>query len=1175
MTTNIPASLVSLIDNFSSEDLIDYVRGCVGGSALSPNQEDYSDNIKYPDKFSNLVQVGEIKYANSEKLLLLTCCVAAKLSNRAAKKEQYDLIKDVLKSDFKDGAIFVFYDTCGHFRFSFIRRTYDKQKFTPWRRFTFFVDNTLQTNRTFIGRMTNCDFSSLKSIEEAFKVEPLSDAFFYDYKVQYGKFCGYLTGKYFVKKASAWKEAKYIDHEPGLIQFEERFGNDDKIVRDYVKKLLGRLVFLKFLERKGWLNGNKNFLAELFQGSDKKDNFLDGVLELLFFKILNTKVDERDNAVLDPIFGVGFDIPYLNGGLFENDTSDDKRVVFPALYFEDLFALFNQYNFTIDENDPNDAEVGVDPEMLGRIFENLLEDNKDKGAFYTPKEIVQYMCQESLIQYLKTHLDNNDAIADFVHEGKSNDYVRKYAPKIDELLDRVKICDPAVGSGAFPMGLLQEILKAKLELNLADSHKVTEFKEHIIQNSIFGVDIEQGAVDIARLRFWLSLVVDSEVAKPLPNLDYKIMCGNSLISRNTLDIPIDDVFAEYNKQQKERAEKEKRVWIELTFASYKSKVAAYMNEHDDKRECKNIIEEIKSCFKSILGRGEMYYKPVELKQIAKYEQFLNLDAHNLQLFDTQSEHDLSIEEQTELKNIRKIISDKKKLIEGVQSNKLYEHAFEWRYEFPAVLDDEGKFIGFDIVIANPPYIGEKGHKPIFAPIRKSNLKDWYCKKMDLFYFFYHLSFGIHKNGCGISTFITTNYFPTADGAKVLRRVIKEQMTVLAFVNFNRLRIFDSAGGQHNCIAIFRNGVVPEALCRICYVGNNDDEQSAKLRLQNILNQVDVNTSYYSLLNSKLFEGENNYLRFGENNMYGYEPIFNKMTVGSVLLGSICSVNQGLRTGADKVSKSHIEKLDLPSSFKKGAGIFILTEKEVSDLTLTPIESAKIKALYKNSDIGRWVAARETSYRLIDIFYPNDRDIDMNLYPNLFAHLSKFQQILSNRTENANGIDKAIAKGLYYFASVRRKIDFAEPKIISPQRAKLNVFAYEESEWIASADVYYISQPVNGFELKYILALLNSKLFYFWLKNKCKQKGDVLELYQTPLSEIPIKYSLEQRMLVNLVDEIIAVKRECSNENISIIEAEIDLMVYALYSLTYEEVCIVDPNTTITKESYEKNLICRT
>lgn len=377
------------------------------------------------------------------------------------------------------------------------------------------------------GEMTPDDITA------AFDVEALSKEFFNKYKEHYDCFCAYVYNN---------KENQKL--------FGEEFSEwEDKTIRDYVKKLLGRIVFLHFLQKKGWMGvpadkpwgeGDRQFMKSLFDSAtaEQKANYLDEVLEPLFADALD--VDRKAN---DDLFDCGVEgfrnvkIPYLNGGLFERDKMDEPKSTFSPELFADLFNFLYQYNFTIDENDPNDAEVGVDPEMLGRIFENLLEDNKDKGAFYTPKEIVQYMCKESLIAYLQTDIKSEEMLQ------RLRDFVSTYdveliggadsqtAKDVDDYLKVVKICDPAIGSGAFPMGLMKELYLCRSAIEGFDGKKSAEIKKHIIQKNIYGVDIEKGAVDIARLRFWLSLVLDEETPHALPNLDFKIMQGNSLLEQ--------------------------------------------------------------------------------------------------------------------------------------------------------------------------------------------------------------------------------------------------------------------------------------------------------------------------------------------------------------------------------------------------------------------------------------------------------------------------------------------------------------------------------------------------------------------------------------------------------------------------------------------------------------------
>ena len=408
--------------------------------------------------------------------------------------------------------------------------SYQKET-TDARRFTYLLGEG-HRSRTAIQQFERLRDSSLslKDLTKAFSVDAVSDMFFDGYKKQYEDIIFYITGKRMVKVANKWEErleGKPCQH---IMQQFSRFPNPEKAIRDYVKKLMGRLVFLQFLQKKGWLgvgihdewgSGDSEFIQNLFARCDDKDHFIDKVLEPLF----NDLNSENEKKLPQ------YRTPYLNGGLFEQEFADEMDFPLPEKYMKSLLDFFASYNFTIDENDPDDAEVGVDPEMLGRIFENLLEDNKDKGAFYTPKEIVSYMCRESLIAYLQTGIEEEttkEAIRQFV----TTHQVQEHLPEnTDQLLKDVKICDPAIGSGAFPMGLLKELFLCRTALEGISQHQAAEIKKHIIQQNVYGVDIERGAVDIARLRFWLSLIVDEETPQALPNLDFKIMQGNSLLEQ--------------------------------------------------------------------------------------------------------------------------------------------------------------------------------------------------------------------------------------------------------------------------------------------------------------------------------------------------------------------------------------------------------------------------------------------------------------------------------------------------------------------------------------------------------------------------------------------------------------------------------------------------------------------
>ena len=789
-------------------------------------------------------------------------------------------------------------------------------------------------------------------------------------------------------------------------------------------------------------------------------------------------------------------VPFLNGGLFEPLNGYDwenTQINLDNRVFEEIFKVFNLYNFTVREDEPLEKEVAVDPEMLGKVFENLLEisDRKSKGAYYTPREIVHYMCQESLINYLDTALNAEtqkvaeEDIESLIREGdialendlakeagrKSGDYglpesIREFANKIDFALADVKICDPAIGSGAFPVGMMTEIVRARLVLTpylpSQRNRDAYNFKWHCIENSLYGVDIDASAVEIAKLRLWLSLVVDEERydhIRPLPNLDYRIVCGNSLLSIQK------DLF-----------------------------------------------------------------------NIARYP---DLENKKDQYFSSTSKRNKDILR----KEINEIISD---LTKG---NSL----FDYEVYFSEVITKRN---GFDVVAGNPPYLGVKGNKNIFDTIRKGNLDKYYLGQMDLFYFFFHLSLNILKNN-GIATFITTNYYLTATSAKFLRQDIVERASILRLINFNELKIFESALGQHSMITVLK---------KTRNKGHFSENVITKRKgfiaqdvLQKILSGSDDQSKYYKVSQNNLFDGEEQYIRLGGISSLSDDPVLsvlNKIKQQGTELSNLCKVNVGLYTGADKISKSHIQKYSL--KMEKGVGIFVITYQELQRLDLNAFELKKISPFFKNSDISRYHTSHEPNLFLINISYPENKYIDFKKIPNLIKHISRHEVILRNRKSNDNGLRAVIAAG-YWWTFTIRQIDFSKPKIVAPQRSPTNTFGYNEIPWFASADVYFITELDYYISLKYVLALLNSKLYYLWLYHRGKRKGETLELYKRPLSEIPIKKITrkEQLPFIKLADEIIDIKNHDTKGDTIRLEREIDHLVNQLYSLTEEEIAIVE------------------
>ena len=638
-----------------------------------------------------------------------------------------------------DAALVVF-DSGDHWRLSFICDINGES--TSPKRYTYVFGSDDLLYRTPIERFNFLKKKgiSFENLKTAFSVEALSDEFFDKYREQYADFIQYITGKRFVKVGSKWEEKVLGEPNAALMQ---AFDHNEKKIRDYVKKMMGRITFLHFLQRKGWMCGDLNYMQNMFENSPYKDDYLDSVLEPLFFGILNTKPAERTALFAKEKWDVALlnewkDIPYLNGGLFEKDKEDEPASRFPAKYFKGLFQFFSEYNFTIDENDPNDAEVGVDPEMLGKIFENLLEDNKDKGAFYTPKEIVRYMCQESLIAYLETNTSiAKEKIRQFVlspEEGVVGiPEIKK--PKLLAALEEVKICDPAIGSGAFPMGLLNELLHCR-EVLSGEHYDRAEIKKSIIQNNIYGVDIEKGAVDIARLRFWLSIVVDEETPSPLPNLDYKIMQGNSLI--------------------------ESFMGVDLSKLTYEKEYKK------DKGEISLFDDEKNRLQKTVSHLLSSYYSCSDHDRKVKLQQEISN----------------SINKQLEAQAYNPSILAKLKEINLAENNKF----FLWHTWFSDVFNRDDKE-GFDIVIGNPPYVN-------FANIKSAEyrtiLKEKFYStknKCDLYAFFIEFGFNI-LNDSGIITYIVPHTWKATDSFSKLREILFKRHSVKQIVNLD-MGVFDA------------------------------------------------------------------------------------------------------------------------------------------------------------------------------------------------------------------------------------------------------------------------------------------------------------------------------------------------------------------------------------------------
>ena len=939
-----------------------------------------------------------------------------------------------------DAALVVF-DSGMLWRLSFVCDI--KGENTAAKRYTYVFGETDNYYNTPVGRFDALQRNgiSFENIKDAFSVERLNKDFFNGYKERYVKFLNFLN-------------------------------NDTKDNRDYVKKLLGRLVFLQFLQKKGWMGvpannqgwtgGDKFYLNNLIESYKGNDRLLSDVLEPLFFNTLN---ERRDNDLADQRLGENIKIPYLNGGLFDKDEIDKKDIDFPYDYFKELMDFFAMYNFTIDENDPEDSEIGIDPEMLGHIFENLLEDNKDKGAFYTPKEIVQYMSKESVSQYLKSYTPEelHTAIDSLIKQRVVEPVLQKKenARLVNSALTKVKVCDPAIGSGAFPMGVLNVLFDCRHLLygfiGVNEVFSYAKVKRDIIQNNIYGVDIEKGAVDIARLRFWLALVVDENEPQPLPNLDYKIMCGDSLLHRFALDAPFKNVLHDYNQKN----------GTQYTLDDYRQWVYDYtdISDHTQKDTFRQKIEDIKRAVKTELSDKEK-------GKIAKVRGTIA----NLQMEDMFGGK--KKENEKKIKALQKELKALEQQREEIESNKIYEQAFEWRFEFPALLDEDGNFTGFDIVIGNPPYV--LINKELFRKTYE-RLYKYQQGKIDLYRLFIEEAIYLCCSH-GVISYITPNTFLSITNCTELRKFLMEGNSFLFIDNYDE-SVFDAS----------------------------------------------VNSIVFLMAKGKTY-------RSIEVNLHSTSGVKSfELDVRKIKENPLCEININANDVAIQIKD---KMLSYSSLLKDINGIEMCLGAQPYHNTIHTKEEMKSKFLH------------------------SDHQVNENYVRDYGGkHFSKY--IVDKRPNN--WID--FSAEFYTKPNLRF---FKGPRIVVREiPSSTLICTYIEDFALFNKSVFIIRCSVSNFNLKYLLAVLNSKAVGYYIASFGDKSNQTLfpRVSMKMLKQIPIPTTSNVQSIVNIVDSILEKKRR--SEDTSELEQKIDLLIYHLYGLTYDEVLIIDPETSITREEYEK------
>lgn len=1043
-----------------------------------------------------------------------------------------------------------------------------KEKTTNAKRYTYLLGPS-ESCKTAAERFETLSIEkeiSTESLVNAFSVEKLSKSFFDEYTLHYQKFCDYL-------QTSNYRKSVFKISFPANASKEE-IEKASKPIRDFVKKFLGRIVFLYFVQKKGWMgatnkeynDGAQDFLKQLFNQSGGDDTFYCNWLSVLFFDTLNNNNRNSDDFLMPD--GRTVKVPFLNGGLFDKEEFDDNILVFPSNLFynheyEDIILssknknhgrgfldFLDSFNFTIYEDSPDEQYIAVDPEMLGHIFENLLEDNKDKGAFYTPKEIVHYMCQESLIEYLTTWFEKKGyEITGYLGFDKPNqprlfsknenskgqmifeipmqseekkidrlmiekllkrqlddediNLVVSYASEFHIALDSVKICDPAIGSGAFPMGLLQDIFTAKqtlwyFEKGKLDDFPASEVKLNIIQNSIYGVDIEKGAVDIARLRFWLSLVVDEEKPKALPNLDYKIVVGNSLISK------FDDETVEID-------------WNIKIFTSSTEK----------------FVKEIQRLLPEIANKQKKYFDPksknkkklqTEIRNL-KIELLINQLFFNKVLYEskteiksgyflTEKEKKHNLQRKMQIAGFDKLISKLKILLKNQEEP--FQH-FDWKLDFPEVLNPNlvNENNGFDIVIGNPPYVRQERLGQEYKQILKNRFPVIANGTADLYVYFFGIGLELIKPK-GVLYYITLNkYLKTKYGLE-LRNLLARKYDVDTIIDFFELPVFEAS--------------TDASITKIIATSGNRETKYYPVKTLDNLNLFEFTSGNYQKVIKDATEW-----KFVDNKQ---ESIIEKIYANTISLNELSNNNifRGITTGLNEA--------------------FVLNNDIASILLKS--ESKPIVRLYAHStDIKQWKLKNENRY-----FLATGYDLDLkNLYPTSYQYLLQYESKLKKREDKGKNWWNLRACKYYNY--------FEEPKIIYIHTAKKHEFYFDtEGRFINNSCYMIISDS------QFLFCFLNSSLFEWFKKIKFVAYGDAEESGRVKLDynkmvTIPIKKVSKsiEKLFGNLTKGVKTKKLQ--GQDTTDLEQQIDNLVYRLYELTYDEVKVIDPEFPLSKEEYEK------
>jgi adenine-specific DNA-methyltransferase len=944
---------------------------------------------------------------------------------------------------------------------------------------------------------------------------------------------------------------------------------------------INRILFLKLLEAQliTYHKGDKSYS---FLSLDKIKNYDD--LNSLFFQVLARKYDDRNQDVKKAFEKV----PYLNSSLFEpteleqvtlfiSNLKDDKKipVISSTVLKNDqgkkrvgelstlayLFDFLNAYDFTSEgsEEIQEDNKSLINASVLGLIFEKI-NGYKD-GSFFTPGFITMYMCREtirkSVVQKFNETKKWNCSTVEELYD-KIED--RKEA---NDIVNSIKICDPAVGSGHFLVSALNEMIAVKNDLKILQDRTGKRLKEYqvevvndelivtdeegelfdynptnkesqriqetlfhekqtIIENCLFGVDINPNSVKICRLRLWIELLKNAYYKnatelETLPNIDINIKCGNSLVSRFAIDADLSQAL-------------KKSKW---NIDTYRIAVDTYRNAEskDQKREMERLIADIKSDF-----RSEISLNDPKLKKLRKLAGDLFTLTNQTQLFEMGKK-----EKADWNKKVSQLSEESKKLeieIEDIKANKIFENAFEWRFEFPEVLNDEGEFVGFDVVIGNPPYIRQEEIKE-FKPYLKTQFK-LYTGAADIYVLFIEKGFDILKDK-GVFTFIMPNKFMQAGYGQPARKFLLEQ-NLLEIIDFGDFQVFDQATtypciltaskepaqGVFNTAKIHSLDFISNFPTYVSTVTNKISHKSINDETWMVSNSLDQ-----SLLQKVILKGKKLEHYLGNMGKYGIKTGLSEAFV-------LDEATKNIILNEDYKSKRFIKPFVLGRNIKPYSVV------EVSNWLILVPKGFTIK---RNLPPDNSNYLREPEPRYGNMEFNEAWSWFKSEYPAIANHLYKHKEKAEIRTDKGDFWWELRACDYYD--------KFEKPKIMYQVLQVKPCFIFDEEGLYCNNSMWFI--PSDD---RVLLGILNSKMGWWLISKYCTAIQNGYQLIWKYFSQIPIATgnNVGRKKIDDLVSEVLFVKKQNQQADTTALENQINELVYQLYDLTEEEVKIIE-NTT--------------